>query len=91
MRFQEIGDFGIGPRLAEQEALSLMAALRAQAAQLGFGLDAFGGDRDAEAHAEADDRAHDRLRIAIGAEVAHERLVDLDLVERKAAQIAQLE
>ena len=32
LRFQEIGDFGIGPRLAEQEALSLMAALRAQAA-----------------------------------------------------------
>src|SRR5437763_10813017 len=28
----------------------------------------------------------DRLRVGVGGEVAHERLVDLDLVERKAAQ-----
>ena len=39
--------------------------------------------------AKADDGAHDRLRVAIGVEAAHEGAVDLDLVEREAAQIAQ--
>src|SRR6478672_1910290 len=57
----------------------------AQAAQFGFGLDAFGGDGDAETLAEADDRADDRLGVGVGAEIAHEGLVDLDLVEREAA------
>src|SRR5206468_8229864 len=63
--------------------------LVAQAVYFGFGLDAFRRDGDAEALAEADDRTHDRLRVGIGGEVAHKGLVDLDLVERKAAQIAQ--
>ena len=66
-----------------------MTTLRAQAAQFGFSFDTLGGDDDAEADAEADDRPHDRLRVRIGGEVAHERLIDLDLVERKASQIAQ--
>jgi len=84
-----VSDLGVGPGAAEQEALAFVAALAAQAAQFGLGLDAFGGDRHAEAAAERDDRADDRLRIVIGIEVAHERLVDLDLVERERAQIAQ--
>ena len=66
-----------------------MASLVAQAVYFGFGLDAFRRDGDAEALAEADDRTHDRLRVGVGGEVAHEGLVDLDLVERKAAQVAQ--
>src|SRR6266481_4041649 len=85
LRLQQPNDLGVGPRAAEQKTLALVAPLGAQAAQLGFGLDAFGGNGHAETDAEADDRTHDRLRVAIGAEVAHERLVDLDLVERKAS------
>src|SRR6202171_78194 len=89
LRFQKSDDLGVGPRSAEQKSLSLMTALRAQAAQLSLGLDAFGGDRHAEAYAEADDRTHDSLRVAISAEVPHERLIDLDLVERKTSEITQ--
>src|SRR5882672_5054299 len=89
LRLQQSDDLGVGPRAAEQKALALVATLGAKAAQLGFGLDAFGGDGHTEADAEADNRTHDRLRVAVGAEVAYERLVDLDLVERKASEIAQ--
>src|SRR5882757_10701936 len=86
---QQADDLGVRPGAAEQKALALVAAFGAQAAQFGFGLDALGGDGDAEPDAEADDRTHDRLRVGVRTEVAHERLVDLDLVERKTAQIAQ--
>ncbi|CKY89589.1 Uncharacterised protein [Mycobacterium tuberculosis] len=65
-----------------------MTAFGAQAAQFGFGFDAFRGDGDAETHAERDDRTHDRLAVMVGIEILHEGAVDLDLVERKAAQIA---
>src|SRR5882757_7722776 len=64
LRLQQACDLGIGPRAAEQETLALVAAFAAQAAQFGFGLDTFGRDGDAETHAQADDRTHDRLRIA---------------------------
>ncbi len=63
--FQQADDLGVGTGLAEQKALALVAAFGAQAAQLGFGLDAFGGDGDAEALAEADDGADDRLGFAV--------------------------
>src|SRR5271168_468169 len=86
---QQRGDLGTGPRTAKQEALPLVAALRAQIAEFGFGLDAFGRNGHAEARAKADDRTHDRLRVAIASEVTHKRLVDLDLVERKASEIAE--
>ena len=76
---EQADDLDIRAGLAEQEALAFVAAFRPEAAQLGLGLDAFGGDGDAKALAEADDGADDRLRFAIGAEIAHEGLVDLDL------------
>ncbi|GCC44970.1 hypothetical protein chiPu_0028848, partial [Chiloscyllium punctatum] len=48
LRLQEADDLGVRPGAAEQEALALVAALGAQAAQLRLGLDALGGDGDAE-------------------------------------------
>src|SRR3990170_2550855 len=89
LRPEQSDDLGVGPRAAEQKALPLVAAFGAQTAQFGFGLDAFGGNRHAETDAEADDRTNDRLRVEVGSEASHERLVDLDLVERKAPEIAQ--
>src|SRR5690242_17557897 len=49
---QQLDDFAVRPRLAEQKTLGLGAAFGAQAAQFGLGLDAFGGDGDAEPLAE---------------------------------------
>src|SRR5205814_1889620 len=82
-------DLGIGARAAEQKTLALVAAFGAQATQLGLGLDTLSGDGYAEPLAEADDGTDDRLRIAVGVDLPHERTVDLDLVEWEAAQIAQ--
>src|SRR6202790_1717444 len=59
LRRQQSDDLGVGPRAAEQKTLSLVTAFGAQAAQLGFGLDAFGGDDDAKPDAKRDDRTHD--------------------------------
>ena len=76
LRLQQLDDLSIGARPAEQKALRLAAAFGAQATQLVLGLDALGGDRDAEPRAETDDGADDRLRLAIGARsVAKERSI----------------
>src|ERR1700737_3569326 len=50
---QQSDDLGVGPGAAEQEALPLVAALGAQAAQFGLGLAAFGGEGTAETLSEA--------------------------------------
>src|SRR5262249_22788077 len=71
------------------EALRLVATIGAQDAQLLLGFDAFGAGDDPEAVAETEDRANDGSRIAIAFEIADERSIDLDLVEREAAQAAE--
>src|SRR5437868_826432 len=78
-----------GPWLAEQVTLRLGAAFLAHAAELLSGLDTLGCRRDAKPASEPRNRPHDRDRIRVLAEIADERLIDLDLVERKLAQIAQ--
>ena len=78
-----------GPRRAEQKTLHLVAAFGAQPVELVHGLHAFGRRGDVEAAAEAGDRAHDRHAVGALRQILDERAVDLDLVERKAAEIAQ--
>ena len=53
-----------------------------------LGLDAFGDDCHVQAVAQRRDRAYDRRGVAVTVNVAHERAVDLDLAERKRAQVA---
>src|SRR4029450_6693147 len=69
----------VGP--ADQIALNLVAALGAQGFELLGGLDPFRHHRHAEAVAESDHRADDRLRLRIADHVVDEAAVDLDLVE----------
>jgi hypothetical protein len=52
---QQSDDLGVGPGAAVQKTLAFVATFGAQAAQFGFGLDAFGGDGDAKADTEADE------------------------------------
>src|SRR5690606_248785 len=77
------------PGRAEVEALRLRAAFAPEEGQVLGPLHAFGGDGHAEAFAEAEDGADDRLAVATFAEALHEGLVDLDLGEGEAAQVAQ--
>src|SRR5687768_5906487 len=74
---------------ADQIALDLVAAFGTQHFELLGRLHAFGEHRDAEAAAEADDRADDRSRLGVVDHVLNEAAVDLDLVEREHPEIAQ--
>src|SRR5258708_14280580 len=76
-------------RPAEQIALHLHAAFGAQDLELLLGLDALGRGGHAEARAEPRHRPDDGDAIVFLAQLADERAVGLDLVEREAAQIDQ--
>ena len=58
-------------------------------ATLRLGFDAFGDDGQAEALGQRDDRVRDRRVIGAARQVAHERAVNLDLVERQAREISE--
>src|SRR3990167_1777250 len=75
-------------RLAEVEALQLVALVAPQEPQLSVGLDALGDHLEVQGVAERDDglRDHALLRFGAGADVAHERAVDLERVERQVLQ-----
>src|SRR4051794_39797983 len=86
---EQVKDVARGQRLAEEIALHLGAAFLSQVAELLVGLDALGGRCHAEVLAEPGDGPDDRDGVVLVRHVAHERLIDLDLVEGEAAQVAQ--
>ncbi len=75
--------------MAEPVALQRMHAGGPQEQVLLGGLDALGGHLHAEAAAEADHRVHDGGGVGRPFDRAHEARIDLELVEREAAQILQ--
>src|SRR5262245_31384325 len=75
--------------LAEEVALHFGAADILQRLHLLLSLDAFRGRHHVEALCEPRNRVHDRKRLGRARDILNERAIDLDLVERKAAQIAQ--
>src|SRR5450756_1444449 len=88
-RFQPGADGTPGHRPAEQITLAFVATLRRHQLHLLFRFDAFGDHDFVEASAEAGDGADDGAGIALVAEIADERLVDLDLIERELAQVVE--
>ena len=78
-----------GSRSAEQKSLQFGAAERPHDLQLLLGLNAFRRSRHVEAKGQIHDRLHDRQSAALAGEVLDKRAIDLDLVERKASQIAE--
>jgi hypothetical protein len=76
-------------RPAEQISLQVRAILQRKMDCLRIGLHPLGGDGHSERLAKPDDRTDDRHRTLVVWQVLDEAAVDLDLVEREAAQIAQ--
>ncbi len=76
-------------RGAAEEALILIAAQRAQEFQLLLGFHAFGDHLQAQAVRQRDDRVHDGRVLGIGDHILDEGAIDLELVEREAAQIVR--
>src|SRR5262249_7282476 len=76
-------------RRAEQIALHLRAPFRPHVVELRRRLDTLRGGDDAETAPETCHRLDDGGAVCLLRQVANERTVDLDLVEREAAQIAE--
>jgi hypothetical protein len=88
MAQQEILDLFRQQRFAQQEPLNFPAPQLPQFRELVFGFHALGHHVEAEIGTHTDHRLQDHPRAAIGALALDERLVDLDLVERKSAKVA---
>ena len=84
-RRQRVG----GHRAPDVEALGEVAPERVEAVERLARLDALGGDLEVEVAAELDRRADDRLVAAARLHPEHERLVDLDLVDREPRELRQ--
>jgi len=88
-RIEQALEFVGGQRHREPVTLPVGAAQFEQQRALLLGLDALGGGFDAEARAERRDRLDDHGRVAVTVDVLDEGTVDLDLVERERAQVAE--
>ena len=86
---QEALDFRGRSRLAEEEALEFIAAFRGQTRELLLRFHALGRCLDTQAAAQSDHGADDRKAVFLSGQITNEGLIDLDPVEREAAQIAE--
>ena len=75
-------------RFAEHVALGVFAAELIELGRIGFLLGAFGDHVHAKVMRQRDDRAQDHRARALAGR-AHERLIDLDRVEREALQVGK--
>ena len=86
---QQAREFFRGQRLAEVIALRFVAAQQLEEGELLRGFHPFRNHLEPEAVRHGDDRGDDRRVVGIGADIPDERLVDLQLVDRKALEIAR--
>src|SRR6185437_7500186 len=83
---QQLGELRWRQRRTEVKALVLIAAEGAQEPELIGRLHPFRDHLEPQAVRQGDDRLHDG-GIGLAAELAHERAIDLQLVDREAPQI----
>src|SRR5438105_2955461 len=84
---QEIGKTCGGNGLAEIKPLSGMAAMHLQEFQLLGGLHALRDGLEMQALGHGDDGDDDGGVVGVAADAAHERLVDLERVNREALEV----
>lgn len=65
-----------------KESLETGAAFVGKKLLLGFGFDSLSKDRQPECACERDDSSRDCRIVLVGHDMIHERLVDLELIER---------
>ena len=75
-------------RPAEEVTLGVGAPFGSQSLELLLRLDTFSGRDNAETATKADNGANNRQAFLVLCQIPDEGLIDLDSVERKAAQIA---
>src|ERR1700738_3393105 len=82
-------EFGMRNSSAEQITLGKLDPCGLQCLELLAALNALGHRHDVEAARQCQHRVNDRRAIPAACKPLRERLVDLDLVERKARQVAR--
>src|SRR5580765_8696702 len=89
-RGRELRTDGVGRHgLAEEMALAFVTALHSDLPHLIFRFDTLRHHDFVEAGAKAGNRSDDRLSVVFFPKAANERLVDLDLLEGKFAQVVE--
>src|ERR1035437_2683526 len=86
---QELLEAFRGHGRAEEIPLEQIAAVAAEEGQLLRGLDSLRGDLQAEPVGESDHRRHQRGVVLLVLDVAEERAIDLEAVDRERCQLAQ--
>ena len=86
---QPIGKGGGGQWAAVVIALTLIASLSDDVGLLLCRLDAFGNDLHIKAATQLDDGANDGCVVFVNQDILNEAAVDLDLVQRQAAQVTE--
>lgn len=76
-------------RASEQKALAEAAAVGDQEVSLGLGLDTLGQHFQAQVVAHADDGLDNHRVVGLQPDVADERPVDLELIERQPGEVGQ--
>ncbi|MDN4633733.1 hypothetical protein QCD71_19615 [Sphingomonas sp. PsM26] len=69
--------------------LNLSAALVSEHGNLGLGLDTLSNDGQPETTSKPDHGLHDCACLPVVGHVADKRLINLDLVEREEAEVAE--
>src|ERR1700704_4301324 len=85
----EVAKTGDGGRASEQIALHLVTLFVLQELQFGVSLDAFRQHRQTKSASETEHGTDDGRGLIVGVDRLDERAVDLDLVERKRAQVRE--
>lgn len=86
---QESAELGFGHGGAEEVALSLGAAGAGDDVELRLGFHALGRRGHPQVAPKGGDRLDDREAVRPVGQIAHETLVDLELVEGEALEVAQ--
>ena len=86
---QEVLELTCGQRRRIQMTLLANATERDQCIGLRAGLDAVGGDCEADLAHQRDDRAHDRTVVRVRGDGVDRHPIDAHLVERQTAQQAE--
>src|ERR1700730_14419968 len=85
---EQLSERTCGHRLAEQEALRLIAAHFPEQTELVFGFDAFCHNAHSKGVRERDDRGDERLAGALFRQAVDERAVDLQRVDWQFGEAA---
>ena len=86
---QEMGEFFGAERPAEKESLHFRAVERVEEDCLRLVFDPFGNDVQPEALRQGDYRRGNCRIVGVAGDVAHERLVDLEGIDRKLLDIGE--